>query len=117
MLTGEGYVAECTGDNIFHVTGGTIFTPSVFHGALRGVTREVVIDLARTAGIEVCETTVTRYDLFTADECFLTGTGAEIIPVRCIDSRIIGSGKPGPVTLDLIRCFRALVGSEGTSIR
>src|ERR1043166_4339004 len=92
MLNAEGFVAECTGDNIFILKNGQAFTPPLSAGALYGITRGVVIELARAAGISVSEPNLTRYDLFNADECFLTGTGAEIIPVTKIDGRVIGSG-------------------------
>jgi branched-chain amino acid aminotransferase len=108
MLNQEGYVAECTGDNIFIVRNGVLLTPSLHCGMLEGITRGVVMELARKDGIEVRETTMTRFDLYVADECFLTGTAAEIIPVVRIDSRTIGDGKPGPMTLKLLRMFRDL---------
>lgn len=117
MLTNEGYVAECTGDNIFYVSGGKLRTPPTFHGALDGITREVVIELAKKKGVEIAKSTTTRYDLYTADECFLTGTGAEIIPVVNIDGREIGNGKPGEITLSLITDFRTLVSSTGVSVK
>ncbi len=116
MLSHDGYVAECTGDNIFYVTDGVLSTPSSFHGALKGITRMVVIALAKKLGITVHETTATRYDLYTADECFLTGTGAEVVPVVRIDARQIGGGKPGVMTASLITDFRALVATDGVSI-
>ena len=94
----KGFVAECTGDNIFIVKGGHLLTPPLSAGALYGITRGVVMELARENGLTVSEPNLTRYDLFNADECFLTGTGAEIIAAVKIDGRIIGSGKPGPVT-------------------
>jgi branched-chain amino acid aminotransferase len=108
MLNQEGYVAECTGDNIFTVSDGVLLTPSLHCGMLDGITRGVVMELGREAGIEVREATMTRFDLYMADECFLTGTAAEIIPVVRIDSRTIGDGKPGPVTQKLLGMFRDL---------
>ena len=96
MLNAEGYVAECTGDNLFIVKDGKLLTPPLSAGALYGITRGTVIDLARENGMPVSEPNLTRYDLFIADECFLTGTGAEIIAVVKIDGRVIGTGKPGP---------------------
>ncbi len=105
MLNQLGYVCECTGDNIFIVKGGVLITPPEESGILVGITRQVVIDLARAAGIEVRETNFTRYDMYTTDECFLTGTGAEVVPVTSIDKRPIGTGKVGPVTLKLIEAF------------
>ena len=116
MLNTEGYVAECTGDNIFIVKEDKIFTPPLYAGALYGITRNTAIDLACEKGLEVIETNMTRYDLFNADECFLTGTGAEVIPVVKIDGRVIGSGKPGPVTVDLVKRYHALTKSSGEQI-
>jgi branched-chain amino acid aminotransferase len=108
MLNQEGYVAECTGDNIFIVRDGALLTPALHCGMLDGITRDVVMELAAEAGIEVREMTMTRFDLYVADECFLTGTAAEIIPVVRIDSRTIGDGEPGPTTLKLLEMFREL---------
>ena len=116
MMNAEGFVAECTGDNIFIVQAGQLFTPPLSAGALYGITRGVVIDLARAAGVKVAEPNLTRYDLFNADECFLTGTGAELIPVVKIDGRVIGEGKPGPLTLKLVDKYRALTKSSGEPI-
>lgn len=109
LLNQEGYVAECSGDNIFIVKNGVIKTPALHVGMLEGVTRNEVIKLARANGMELEETVFTRYDLFVADEVFLTGTAAELIPVTNIDSRIIGDGKPGPVFSQLLTAFRELV--------
>lgn len=116
MLNGEGYVAECTGDNIFVIKKGQIFTPTVYSGALAGITRRVIMNLCNEIGKPVQETQMTRYDLFVADEVFLTGTGAELVPVREIDGRIIGSQTPGPVTQVLLEKFRNLTQSQGTPI-
>jgi branched-chain amino acid aminotransferase len=116
MLNEQGLVAECTGDNIFLVTKGQITTPPISSGALAGVTREVAIQIAKEFGINVTEPQMTRYDIYTADECFLTGTAAEIIPAVELDKRPIGNGKPGPVTRRLIERFRELTQSEGTPI-
>lgn len=116
MLNSEGYVAECTGDNLFIVKDGRIFTPPLSAGALYGITRQTVMELARESGISASETNLTRYDLFVADECFLTGTGAEIIPVTKIDGRVIGNGRPGPVTHDLVTRYHALTRSVGEPI-
>ncbi len=116
MLNNEGYVAECTGDNVFIVRGGKLDTPPVSAGALIGITRGVVIELAGKLGMPVGEPNLTRYDLMTADECFLTGTAAEIVPVAALDGRPIGSGKPGALTLKLTEEFRKLTRSEGTPI-
>jgi branched-chain amino acid aminotransferase len=108
MLNQEGFVAECTGDNIFIVKAGRMATPPLSAGALYGITRGVVMELATAAGIQVGEPNLTRYDLFNADECFLTGTGAELIPVVKIDGRVIGDGHPGPITKDLVTRYRQL---------
>ncbi len=106
MLNTQGYVAECTGDNIFVVTDGTLATPPVHAGILAGITRQVVLELAEQAGIETAERDMTRFDLYVADECFLTGTAAELIPVIKIDNRTIGTGEPGPITRRLLAMFR-----------
>lgn len=116
MLNSEGFVAECTGDNIFLVKGNQLLTPPLSAGALYGITRATVIGLARQAGLEVGEPNLTRYDVFNADECFLTGTGAEIIPVVKVDGRVIGSGKPGATTLKLETAYRSLTNSSGEPI-
>jgi branched-chain amino acid aminotransferase len=116
MLNAEGFVAECTGDNIFIVRDGHLFTPSLSAGALYGITRQVVIELAKKSGLAVSEPNLTRYDLFIADEFFLTGTGAEIVPVVKVDGRVIGAGKPGPITKQLVSQFRALTKTQGEPI-
>jgi branched-chain amino acid aminotransferase len=109
MLNHNGEVAECTGDNLFVVQDGAISTPPIHAGILEGITRDAVIELARAAGLTVHERTMDRHDIYTADECFLTGTAAEVIPVVELDGRPIGEGKPGPVTKDLRARFHALV--------
>ena len=111
MLNHKGEVAECTGDNIFLVRAGSLLTPPPDAGILEGITRHAVMELARKAGIVVREATLVRHDLYTAEECFLTGTAAEVIPVVTIDGRTIGSGSPGPITTRLIKDFYALVRS------
>jgi branched-chain amino acid aminotransferase len=116
MLNAEGYVAECTGDNLFIVKGRHLLTPPLSAGALYGITREVVMELAHDMGWAISEPNLTRYDLFNADECFLTGTGAELIPVVKIDGRVIGSGHPGPATRDLIVRYHALTKNSGEPI-
>ena len=116
MLNKEGYVAECTGDNIFIVSKGKLLTPPTHLGALEGITREEVMKLAVGSGIKSFEKAFTLYDMYVAEEAFLTGTAAEIIPVVSVDGRKIGNGKPGPVTLALIEKYRALTRSEGTEI-
>lgn len=109
MLNGEGFVAECTGDNIFIVKNNELLTPAPHHGALDGITMQTVLELAESIGIKTHQTTLTRYDLYNADECFVTGTGAEIIPVSRIDGRVIGEGKPGNVMRRLVKVFREIV--------
>ena len=116
MLNAEGFVAECTADNLFIVKNGELFTPPLSAGALYGITRQTVIELAQEAGLKVSEPNLTRYDLFNADECFLTGTGAELIPVVKIDGRVIGSGKPGALTRKLVEDYRALTKVSGEPI-
>ena len=111
MLNHNGEVAECTGDNIFVVKSGRLLTPPVEAGILEGITRNAVLELAEQAGIETSQTTLTRHDIFTADECFLTGSAAEVIAAVRLDGRDIGGGKPGPVTLRLNEAFRKLVRS------
>ena len=108
MLNHKGEIAECTGDNIFLVRDGVLYTPPIDAGILEGVTRQAVIDLAKRAKIEVREVALTKHDVYIADECFLTGTAAEVIPVVKVDSRTIGTGKPGPMTGDLTERFHAL---------
>jgi len=112
MLNEQGFVTECTGDNIFVVKEGVIETPPANGGILDGITRNAVIELAEEMNIPFRETALTRYNLYTADECFLTGTAAEIIPVISIDKRTVGAGKPGQITLDLLAKFRGLTQSE-----
>jgi branched-chain amino acid aminotransferase len=116
MLNAEGFVAECTGDNVFIVKQGRLMTPPLSAGALYGITRQVVMELAGKAGVPVTEPNLTRYDLFNADECFLTGTGAEIVPVVKIDGRVIGSGQPGPLTRKLESEYHALTKTSGEPI-
>lgn len=108
MLNHLGYVAECTGDNLFIVRDGAVFTPPIAAGILEGITRNEIIGIAREQGLEVREENITRQDLYVADECFLTGTAAEVVPVVRIDKRPIGTGKPGPVTKQLAEAFRRL---------
>ena len=108
MLNHLGHIAECTADNIFLVSNGQVFTPPIDAGILEGITRDAVIEIARDAKLVVREETLTRHDAYTADEVFLTGSGAEIIPVVKIDSRVIGDGKPGPITKQLTKLFHEL---------
>lgn len=112
MLNYEGFVAECTGDNIFIVADGKLLTPSVDSGILEGITRASVIELAAEEGIELQEVKLRLDDVYQADECFLTGTAAEIVPVMKVDDRIIGSGQPGPITVRLTDLFHQKVNSQ-----
>jgi branched-chain amino acid aminotransferase len=116
MLNAEGYVVECSGDNIFFLKDNVIVTPPTHLGILEGVTRNTVIDLARELGITVEEKVFTRHDLYTAEECFLTGTAAEVIPVVKIDQRTVGNGSPGTVTQKLIEEFHHVTNVLGTAI-
>ena len=109
MLNHKGEVAECTGDNMFLVRKGELLTPPIDAGILEGITRQAVIDLAVEMGVNVREIPLTKYDVYIADECFLCGTAAEVIPVVTVDSRSIGSGRPGPVTKELLDRFHKLV--------
>jgi branched-chain amino acid aminotransferase len=111
MLNHKGEVAECTGDNIFLARGGKLLTPPTDAGILEGITREAVMELAGDAGIEVREIPLTKHDVFIADECFLTGTAAEVVPVVKVDSRKIGDGTPGPITRDMMERFHKLTRS------
>jgi branched-chain amino acid aminotransferase len=116
MLNAEGFVAECTADNLFIIKSGALFTPPLYAGALYGITRGTVMELAEQIGVKVSETNLTRYDLFNADECFITGTGAEIMPVIKIDGRVIGNGEPGKLTKKLVEEYRALTKVSGEPI-
>ena len=116
MLNSEGFVAECTGDNLFIMSEGKLLTPPLAAGALYGITRNVVMDLARESGLEVMEKNLSRYDVFVADECFLTGTGAEVVPVVKVDQREIGNGEPGTVTRKLVAAYHDLTRSSGEPI-
>lgn len=116
MLNPEGFVAECTADNVFAVHGRRVLTPPATDGALDGITGGVVRDLALADGLGWDERRLARYDLFVADECFLTGTGAEIIPVTSLDGRRIGTGEPGPVTRRLAAAFHELAAHEGEPV-
>ena len=108
MLNHRGEVAECTGDNIFLVSKRDVLTPPIDAGILEGITREAVIELAKSVGLTVREIPLTKHDVYIADECFLTGSAAEIVPVVKVDSRIIGDGTPGPITRDLEQRFHEL---------
>src|SRR6056297_832573 len=109
MLNHKGEVAECTGDNIFTVKHGRLNTPPIEAGILEGITRNAVIELALAQGIPISQLPMTRHDVIIADECFLTGSAAEVIPVVRLDGRVIGDGKPGPVTQQLLQAFHQLV--------
>jgi branched-chain amino acid aminotransferase len=117
MLNEQGYVTECTGDNVFLMKNGTLLTPLISDGALDGITRAVIIEIAGQLGIPFLERSLTRYDVFTADECFLTGTAAEVIPVVALDRRVIGTGKPGPFTERFLTAFHQLTMNTGTPVR
>lgn len=116
MLNDQGYIAECSADNFFVIRKGVLYTPAVHAGPLRGITRAVVLEIAAKLRVPVSETNLTRYDAWTADECFLTGSGAEIVPVIEIDGRKIGDGKPGPITGNILKTFRTKVTKEGRMI-
>jgi branched-chain amino acid aminotransferase len=116
MLNEQGYVAECTADNVFIVHKGEVITPAASQGALKGITRSTILDIAKDLGLPLRETNMTRYDLWCADECFLTGSGAEVIPVVKLDGRVIGTGKPGAITQRVLAAFRKRVLIEGTRI-
>src|SRR5437899_10557267 len=116
MLNDAGNVAECTADNVFIIKDSQIFTPPITAGALRGITRSVVFDIAGEFDLEVTEADFTRHDIFVANECFLTGTAAEIVPVVKADGRLIGNGKPGPITTRIIARFREMTRETGTPI-
>jgi branched-chain amino acid aminotransferase len=111
MLDHQGYVAECTGDNIFILKGGVLYTPS--QSILKGITRGAVIDLAKTVKIKTHECLMTRHEIYNADECFLTGTAAELVPVVKVDGRVIGNAKPGPNTKKLLKLFQAATCKDG----
>lgn len=116
MLNDVGLVAECTGDNIFVIRDGAIATPPITAGALPGITRGVVIEIARELGLPLVERDLSRHDIYTCDECFLTGTAAEVIAATKLDQRVLGTGRPGPLTQKIIARFREIAGSTGTPI-
>ncbi len=116
MLNSQGYVAEASGDNVFVVKGNKLITPPSWCGGLEGITRNKVMELAANIGLEVSETVMTRYEIWTADEVFLTGTAAEVISVIELDKRIIGDGKPGEITKKLIEAYRQFVNNNGVEI-
>jgi len=116
MLNQQGFIAECTADNIFIIKQGKIFTPHVSDGALGGITRRLMFELAMEIGREIREANLTRYDLFVADEIFATGTGAEVVPISEVDGRKIGTGRVGPVTESFIKHFKIKTQNTGTPI-
>jgi len=116
LLNQQGYVAECTGDNIFVVRNGELLTPPAFIGTLDGITKQTVEEIARKLKIPTREATMTRFDVYNAEECFLTGTAAEIIPVVDVDTRTIGSGKPGKITMRLIAEYHKYTKTTGTPV-
>lgn len=111
MMDAQGYVAECTGDNIFIAKKGVLSTPS--QGRLQGITRDAAMDIAAKQKIKTLERLITRHEVYTADECFLTGTAAEIIPVVKVDGRVIGNGKPGPITKKIMQQFKVITHKDG----
>lgn len=116
MLNGDGYVTECIVDNFFLIDAGVVVTPPTSMGALKGITRDTVMELAREAGYTVEERILTLHDVYVADEAFLTGTAAEIAPITNVDDRMIGSGDPGPITRDLMSRFHEYAQSNGTPV-
>ena len=116
MLNEKGEIAECTGDNVFILNKGKLYTPPLDAGSLRGITRGAVMDISEKLGVVCVEQALTRYDLWTADECFLTGTAAEVIPCVEVDHRKIGSGLPGETTKRFISEFREQVRSDGVKL-
>lgn len=115
MLNKDGFVSECTGQNIFMVNGETLYTPHPNSGILKGITRDTVIDIAKGRGMKVMEDFLTRYDLYIAEECFLTGTAAQIVPAVKIDGRTVGDGKPGRITQELLKEYRKLLANPEVS--
>jgi len=116
MLNSQGYVAEASGDNVFALKGNKLITPPAWCGGLEGITRNKVMELAADLGLDVSETVMTRYEIWTADEVFLTGTAAEVIPVIELDKRTISDGKPGPITKKLIEAYHQFVNTNGTPV-
>ncbi|MBP7088566.1 MAG: branched-chain-amino-acid transaminase [Candidatus Omnitrophica bacterium] len=117
MLDHLGYVAECTGDNIFLVKKGELYTPPQCMGTLRGITRDTVMDIAKSLRIPTHEHVLTRHELYISDECFLTGTAAEVVPVVKVDGREIGTAKPGAITIKIMKEFKSLTQSEGVKYK
>jgi branched-chain amino acid aminotransferase len=117
MLNSQGFIAEASGDNVFIIKGNKLMTPPTWCGGLEGITSYKVMQVARELGMEVSETVMTRYEIWTADEVFLTGTAAEVIAVVDLDRRMIGSGKPGPLTKKLASVYRKLAGIDGIKVQ
>jgi branched-chain amino acid aminotransferase len=117
MLNSQGFIAEASGDNVFVIKGNKLMTPPTWCGGLEGITRDKVMVLAREMGMDVSETVLTRYELWTADEVFLTGTAAEVIAVVDLDKRVIGTGKPGQITKKLALAYRKLAGKDGVKVQ
>ena len=113
MLDSLGFVAECTGDNIFIVKNNHLYTPPQCMGTLRGITRDAILEIAKRSRVAVHEHVITRHEVYISDECFLTGTAAEIIPVVRVDGRIIGTGRPGSMTFKLMKKFKELTKKSG----
>jgi branched-chain amino acid aminotransferase len=109
LLSPQGYVSECTGENIFIVRGGRIITPPLSAGALEGITQSSVMTIARDLGLEAVFDNILRSDLYTADEAFLSGTAAEVVPINSVDDRVVGDGRPGPITRQLQEIYEAAV--------
>lgn len=116
MLNDQGFIAECTADNLFVIHRGEVITPSASQGALKGITREAMFDIARALGVPIREANLTRYDVWCADECFITGTACEIMPVTKLDGRVIGDGRPGAITARMLAEFRRRVRLEGVRL-
>ncbi len=116
MLNSQGFVAECTGDNIFIIKGKSMMTPPLEAGALYGITRQTAIDIAQSMGLVVTEPNISRYDIYNADECFLTGTAAEVMPVVKLDGRVIGDGNPGSYTKSIVEKYKELTMRSGEPI-
>ena len=114
LLSAQGYVSECTGENIFIIKGQKLLTPPPYVGILKGITRQSVIDLAPRLGLRATDEVLTRHDVYNADEVFLTGTAAEIVPIVKFDGRPIGNAKPGPLTGRLSKEFKKLTLTDGT---
>jgi branched-chain amino acid aminotransferase len=116
FLNNDGYVAEASADNVFYAKNGVLYTPPLYACNLGGITRMTVMEVAASLNIEVRETLFTRYDMYNADECFVTGTAAELVPASVYDGRIIGTGKPGPIYKSILVGFRELTKTDGVPI-